>query len=86
MDGDWQIGHKTADEYGRIANEAAKLMKLVDPKIELVVCGSSVCELETFGEWELTVLDHTYDNVDYISLHQYYGNQSNNMKMFQGKL
>ena len=85
MDGDWQIGHKTADEYGRIANEAAKLMKLVDPKIELVVCGSSVCELETFGEWELTVLDHTYDNVDYISLHQYYGNQSNNTADFLGR-
>lgn len=74
MDGDWQIGHKTAEEYGQLANESAKLMKSVDPNIELVVCGSSVCELKTFGDWELTVLDHTYDNVDYISLHQYYGN------------
>ncbi len=85
MDGDWQIGHKTAEEYGRIANESAKLMKWVDPSIELVVCGSSVCELKTFGDWELTVLDHTYENVDYISLHQYYGNQSNNAADFLGR-
>ena len=41
MDGDWQMGHKTAFEYGRAANEAAKMMKWVDPSIELVACGSS---------------------------------------------
>jgi hypothetical protein len=41
MDGPWQIGHKTAVEYGRVANEAAKVMKWVDPSIELVACGSS---------------------------------------------
>ena len=27
MDGPWQIGHRTAYEYGRVANEAAKVMK-----------------------------------------------------------
>jgi alpha-N-arabinofuranosidase len=74
MDGPWQIGHKTADEYGRLAAEAAKLMKWVDPSIELVACGSSGAGMKTFGEWEMTVLDHTYDFIDYISLHSYYGN------------
>lgn len=39
MDGPWQIGHKTAEEYGRVACETAKIMKWVDPSIELVVCG-----------------------------------------------
>ncbi|MGN6813406.1 MAG: alpha-N-arabinofuranosidase, partial [Thermomicrobiales bacterium] len=39
MDGPWQIGHQTAEEYGRLAQEAAKVMKLVDPTIELVACG-----------------------------------------------
>lgn len=34
MDGPWQIGHKTADEYGRLAVEAAKVMKWTDPTIE----------------------------------------------------
>ena len=67
MDGPWQIGHKTAEEYGRLAAETAKIMKWVDPSIELVACGSSGLGMNTFGEWELTVLDHTYDYVDYIS-------------------
>src|SRR6478735_4157223 len=42
MDGPWQIGHKTAEEYGRLAQEAAKAMRFVDPDIELVACGSSL--------------------------------------------
>ncbi|WP_203247645.1 arabinosylfuranosidase ArfA [Sporosarcina beigongshangi] len=79
MDGPWQIGQKTAVEYGRIANEAAKVMKLVDPTIELVACGSSYRDMPTFAEWEATVLDHTYENVEFISLHQYYGNPDNDL-------
>jgi alpha-N-arabinofuranosidase len=72
MDAPWQIGHKTADEYGRLAQEAAKAMKRVDESIELVACGSSNSEMPTFGEWEATVLEHTYEEVDYVSLHHYY--------------
>ncbi len=72
MDGRWQIGHKTADEYGRLAAETAISMKWVDPSIELVACGSSHQKMLTFGEWEATVLDHTYEYVDYLSLHTYY--------------
>ncbi|MDD6308980.1 MAG: alpha-N-arabinofuranosidase [Clostridia bacterium] len=82
MDGPWQIGHKTAEEYGRIATETAKLMKSTDPDIELVVCGSSNYDMPTFAQWELSVLDHAYDAVDYISLHQYYGNQNDNTSDF----
>ena len=74
MDGPWQMGHKTALEYGRIANESAKMMKWVDPSIELVACGSSSSEMPTFGSWELTMLDECYENIDYVSLHRYYGN------------
>jgi len=73
MDGPWQIGHKTAEEYGRLADETAKVMKGIDPTIELVACGSSNSGMSTFGQWEATVLDHCYDSVDYISLHTYYG-------------
>ncbi|WP_035454047.1 alpha-N-arabinofuranosidase [Alicyclobacillus herbarius] len=75
MDGPWQIGHKTADEYGRLAVETAKAMKLVDPNLELVACGSSNRHMATFPEWERIVLDHTYEHVDYISMHTYYGNR-----------
>ena len=51
MDGPWQMGHKTAYEYGRIANEA-------------------------------TVLEESYDTIDYLSLHTYYGNHENNTPDF----
>ena len=74
MDGPWQMGRKTAGEYGHIANEAAKMMKWVDPSIEVVACGSSSSEMPTFGSWELDMLDQCYDNIDYGSLHRYYGN------------
>ena len=47
-------------------------MKRVDPTIELVACGSSNADMPTFAAWEATVLEHTYDQVDYISLHAYY--------------
>ncbi len=50
MDGPWQIGQKTAQEYGRLACEAAKAMKWVDPSIELVACGSSSFSMPTFAE------------------------------------
>ncbi|QMV43135.1 arabinosylfuranosidase ArfA [Cohnella cholangitidis] len=77
MDGPWQIGHKTMDEYGRIALETAKVMRWVDPDIELVACGSSNSGMPTFPQWEATTLEHTYEAVDYISLHQYFGNRDN---------
>lgn len=85
MDGPWQIGHKTAEEYGRLAVETAKVMKWVDPNIELVACGSSKSIMPTFPEWESTVLDHTYDYVDYLSLHNYYTNYENDIGNYLAK-
>ena len=82
MDGPWQMGQKTAYEYGRIAHEAAKMMKWVDPSIELVACGSSSSQMPTFGEWEYQMLDQCYDEVDYVSLHRYYGNPTNDTPGF----
>ena len=82
MDGPWQMGRKTAYEYGRIANESAKMMKWVDPSIEVVACGSSRSEMPTFGDWELTMLNECYDSIDYVSLHRYYGNPTNDTPGF----
>ncbi|GIG21508.1 alpha-N-arabinofuranosidase [Cellulomonas chitinilytica] len=84
MDGPWQMGAKTADEYGRLAVEAAKAMRLVDPTIELVACGSSSSQMPTFGSWEQTVLRHTYDQVDYVSLHAYYQEHEGDHASFLG--
>lgn len=85
MDGPWQIGHKTAKEYGRLAAETAKAMKLIDPSIELVACGSSSRDMPTFPQWEATTLEYAYDYVDYISLHQYYGNEADDTADFLAK-
>ena len=57
-------------------------MKLIDPTIELVSCGSSNTQIPTFPQWEATTLEHTYDYVDYVSLHQYFGNPDNDTENF----
>lgn len=82
MDGPWQIGAKTAEEYGRIACETAKMMKWMDDSIQLVVCGSSYRAMPTFGAWEKTVLRHCYEYVDFLSLHQYYQNLDGDVPTF----
>ena len=75
MDGSWQVGHRTAYEYGRLASETARAMRMMDPSIKMISCGSSNTQMQTFPEWEAETLSHTYDAVDYISLHQYFSNE-----------
>ncbi|MFJ4223478.1 alpha-N-arabinofuranosidase [Microbacterium sp. NPDC089695] len=84
LDGWWQLGHKNADEYGRLAREAAKAMRTVDPTIELVAVGSSGHGMPTFGTWEHTMLQHAYDQVDYVSLHAYYEERDGDAESFLG--
>src|SRR3546814_4711510 len=71
MDGPWQTGAKTAAEYGRIATETAKVMRWTSDGLQLAACGSSARTMASFGAWEYEVLDHCFEQVDYISLHQY---------------
>ncbi|OZD54420.1 alpha-L-arabinofuranosidase [Rhodococcus sp. 06-1477-1B] len=82
MDGPWQLGHRSADEYGRLAARTAKGMRQLDPSIELVVCGSSGAQMPTFGEWERVVLEHTFDDVDLISCHAYYQEHDGDVASF----
>lgn len=82
MDGEWQVGHKTAYEYGRLAAETGKAMKLIDPEIELIACGSSLSSMGTFPDWDLEVLEQTYEIIDYLALHQYYGGQEMGTQAF----
>jgi alpha-N-arabinofuranosidase len=84
MDGPWQIGHKTAEEYGKLAHETAKALKYFDHSLELVVSGSSNNQMPTFPDWEATILDECYDSVDYLSLHSYYGNKDDDLGNFLG--
>ena len=82
MDGPWQTGAKTADEYGRVAVETAKVMRWVDPSIELAACGSSGRNMASFGMWEDRVLEHTFDTVEWISLHTYLNNYADDTAAF----
>jgi len=84
MDGPWQMGHRTAEDYGKFALEAAKLMHWTDPSIKLVAAGSS--NFYTNGDWigwNRTVLQYLKEHVDYLSLHLYVGNPENDYYEFQ---
>jgi len=74
MDGQWQLGHVPADQYAIRAQQAAKMMKDVDPALELVVCGSCGIGMSTYMEWDREVLEYLGDLADYVSLHRYVGN------------
>ncbi len=82
MDGPWQMGHKTPEEYGRLAAETARAMRMIDPTIELVSCGSSNPHMPTQPEWEAITLSETYDVVDFISMHQYFSNAADDTPNF----
>ena len=84
QDGPWQIGEKTAYEYGRIAKETAKLMRWVDPDVQLSASGSSGREMKSFASWEYEVLDQCYEQVDFLSLHQYFTNWDGDHAEFLG--
>jgi alpha-N-arabinofuranosidase len=57
-------------------------MKWIDPSIELAACGSSGRTMPTFGTWEDTVLEHTFEHVEYISLHTYLNNYADDTAAF----
>ena len=59
MDGPWQMGHRSAEDYGKFALEAAKLMKWTDPTIQLIAAGSSdFDERADWTGWNRTVLEY----------------------------
>ena len=74
MDGPWQIGHMSATEYGEKAEDAARQMRMVDPSLKLIACGSSGPGMPTYLEWDRQVLEECYQYVDGLSLHRYVGN------------
>ncbi len=82
MDGKWQIGHVPAKDYAIRAQQAAKMMRDVDKTIETVVCGSCGTGLPTYMSWDAEVLEHCWDFVDYVSLHNYAGNRTGNTADF----
>jgi alpha-L-arabinofuranosidase len=74
LDGPWQLGFRSAEDYAEVAAVTASAMRMFDPSLELVAVGSSNADMATFGTWEATVLTRTIDLVDYISCHIYFYN------------
>jgi len=74
MDGPWQMGTMPAREYGRKARDIAQQIRVIDPNLRLIACGSSAPSMDTYLVWDREVLEECFDMVDGISLHCYYGN------------
>ena len=71
MDGPWQAGHVPAEEYARRADQAGKLMRGLDPTVELVACGSSARGMSTYMSYDRITLEYCWDTVHYVSAHRY---------------
>jgi alpha-N-arabinofuranosidase len=83
IDGPWQLGHKSAEEYAKFALEAAKAMRAVDPSIKLIASGSSNYGADWIG-WNRTVLQTLRNHVDYIAIHTYINNRDNDLERYLG--
>ena len=84
MDGPWQIGHLDPAEYGVKAREAAKLMRLHDESIELILCGSSSSQMPSYPEWDRISLELCWEQVGYHSMHYYADNIEDDTPSFLG--
>lgn len=83
IDGPWQLGHKSAEEYAKFALEAAKAMRSTDPSIKLIACGSSnYSPTADWIHWNRTVLNTLRNQADYIAIHTYIGNRDNDFEKF----
>ena len=71
--GGHEIGAKSAEEWGRLVREAAKMMVRVDPSIEL--SAASIPDLD----WNLNLLRTAGEYLDWISIHGYWGNTENGL-------
>jgi alpha-N-arabinofuranosidase len=57
-------------------------MRMIDPDLELVACGSSGSAMPTFGDWERVVLTEAYEHVDHVSAHAYYWEADGDLASF----
>jgi alpha-L-arabinofuranosidase len=81
VDGHWQIGYKTPEEYARAFTEYGKVMKWVDPNIKLVASAVSNWERDWVERTQL-LLEQAGDLTDYLSLHWYIGNPENDFNKY----
>jgi alpha-N-arabinofuranosidase len=84
MDGPWQMGALSAEQYGVKAREAAKLMRAHDPSIKTILCGSSGPFMSTYPEWDRVALEIAWEQSDYLAMHNYATNYENDTPGFLG--
>ena len=65
--GEWEIGGHRADEWGRYVFEAAKMMKRVDPSIEITAAAYFLD-----FDWIRKLLEEAAPILDWISVHCYW--------------
>ena len=72
IDGPWQSGQKSAEDYCKFALEAAKNMQWVDGNVKFIACGASNyrTNIDWIG-WDDYVLQHMAGKIDYLSVHRY---------------
>lgn len=77
--GKWEMGSKTKEEWGRFVIESVKMMKRVDPTIEILA--ASVPDLD----WNINLLREAGDMLDWISIHGYWDAlwQENNLSSYE---
>ncbi len=82
VDGHWQIGYKTPQEYARAATEFAKVMKWVDPSIKLVASAVSNWDSGDWVERAQLLLEQAGDHIDYMGIHWYVDNVDNDFARY----
>ena len=65
--GDWVRGHSDARTYAKNLNRYVEKMRAVDPSIQIIATGDNNLS------WNETVLKTAGKNIDYLSVHHYYG-------------
>jgi alpha-N-arabinofuranosidase len=73
VDGPWQVGYKTPEEYARTYLEYAKVMRWADPSIKLLASAVSHWEGRPVERIAL-LLEQAAQHIDYLSIHWYVGN------------
>jgi alpha-N-arabinofuranosidase len=81
VDGHWQIGAKTPEEYARAFLEFAKVMKWVDPTIKLTAAATSDWSEDIIARAGLLV-EQAGELIDYLGIHWYVGNSANNFQAY----
>ncbi len=81
VDGEWQIGAKTPQEYARAFKEFGKVMKWADPSIKLLA--SATCHWGSdFVERAQLLVEEAPTLLDYMSIHWYVGNRDDDFAKY----